>query len=134
MGCICFIVLFGVQRLQPLASRRPIISQRSAADAPGWAHCIFSSCCHWLHMGLLFLREMLLMSPDGFIALVAAVGFVWAHYISERYRQPPLPHGPTAFASAAADGFTCIDIGNKRIHNFYLLEDHNYAGGANGNI
>ena len=85
-------------------------------------------------MGLLFLREVLLMSPDGFIALVAAVGFVWAHYISERCHQPPLPHGPIAFASAATDGFACIDTGNKRIHNFYLLEDHNYAEDANGNI
>src|SRR6266849_9283661 len=102
MGCIWFIVCFGVQWLQPLASHMPIISQRSAADAPGWAHCIFSSCCRWLHMGLLFLREVLLMSPDGFIALVAAIGFVWAHYISERCRHPPLPHVPTAFASAAA--------------------------------
>src|SRR6266852_1094778 len=42
---------------------------RSAANAPGWAHCIFSSCCHWLRLGPLFVLRSAADAPG------------WAHCI-----------------------------------------------------
>src|SRR5712691_2996389 len=43
------------QQLLLMASPGPIIFVRDAVDIPRWAHCAFSSCCQWLHLGPLLL-------------------------------------------------------------------------------
>jgi hypothetical protein len=58
------------QRLQPLSSRRPIVSQRIAADAPtafsaaiaasfAWAYYFFEKYCRCPQMGPLHLQQQL---------------------------------------------------------------------------
>src|SRR6266852_42158 len=37
--------------LLPLTSPGPIIFLRGVAELLGWAHCIYSRSCRWLHMG-----------------------------------------------------------------------------------
>src|SRR5258707_7327443 len=63
--------------------------------ALGCAHCICRYCCQWLHFGLLYFWEALLMHSDGPITLAGAAAdyFALAHYISGR-RCPCTLMGP----------------------------------------
>ncbi len=98
--------------------------------ALGCAHCICRYCCKWLHFGLLYFWEALLMHSDGPITLVDAAAnyFTLAHYFSGRcyqctlmgplHQQMLLPIaslGPIALADTAADCFTLAH---------YFLERH----------
>ena len=98
--------------------------------ALGCAHCICRYCCKWLHFGLLYFWEALLMHSDGPITLVDAAAnyFTLAHYFSGRCYQctlmgplhqwmllPIASLGPIALADTAADCFTLAH---------YFLERH----------
>src|SRR6266852_6047570 len=74
-----------LQQLLLLASPGPIISLRNAANAPGWVHCIFTSCCRWLAWAYYFswrCSRCPWMGP--LLTAAAAAGFAWAHYTSEK--------------------------------------------------
>src|SRR5260370_35957127 len=65
-----------------MASLLPINFLEDAANALGWAHCIFTSCCQLHQLGQLFVSIGIANAPDGPIALLAAAanGIALAHY------------------------------------------------------
>src|SRR6266849_626028 len=86
------------QRLQPLSSRRPIVSQRIAADAPTafsaavaasfeWAYYFSEKYCRYPRMGPLHLQQQLPLASHGPIISLINASVQKRGRESERERQ-----------------------------------------------